>query len=420
VPGYEIQARLGQGGMGAVYRARRRADDGAVALKLLPPRLGGDPEFVARFVREARAAAALRHPNIVEGLDAGCADDHYYVAMELVEGESLDARLRRTGALPESEVVAIGLAVARALDYAHGQGLVHRDVKPGNVLLAQGFAANGAPDPGAVKLCDLGLAKWVGDGGTAVTQTGIAVGTPQYVAPEQALGRADVDIRADLYALGATLYHAATGRAPFTGGSGADVALRRLVADPEPPRSVNPRCSPGLAALIERLLARAPADRPATPATVARDLEALQRGESPTDPPRRPVGVGALAAVAGALAVGALVLALGPPGPAPATPPAPAGGPPRDAPDGPAALEAEIAEARAELERLAAMQDELDRLLAAAAAGGRLAELPPEQLAAMLRLSRAMAGLRARLTGLADQADRADRLRRDLERPTGP
>ncbi|MHC5019306.1 MAG: serine/threonine-protein kinase, partial [Planctomycetota bacterium] len=160
VPGYEIQERLGQGGMGAVYRARRRSDGGAVALKLLPPRLGNNPEFVARFVREARAAAAMAHPNIVAGLDAGCADDHYFVAMELIEGESLDQWMQRAGALPEADVCAVGMAVCDALEYASAQGLVHRDIKPANILVQEG----GGPLRERVKLCDLGLAKWVEDG----------------------------------------------------------------------------------------------------------------------------------------------------------------------------------------------------------------------------------------------------------------
>ena len=325
VPGYEILERLGQGGMGAVYRARRRADGSEVALKLLPPRLGRDPDFVARFIREARATNELRHPNIVAGIDAGCADDHYFVAMELVEGESLDERLRREGTLPEPDVLAVGLAVARALAYAHERGLVHRDVKPGNILLGgtgDGGSGVGIHADGSVKLCDLGLAKWVDVPGTAVTQTGLGMGTPQYVAPEQAVGAADVDIRADLYSLGATLYHAITGRAPFVGGSAADIAARRLFEDVPPARSVRPSVSPALNRLLKRLLQRAPSDRPDGPAEVVAALERLASGEHLVEEARASrqlVWWGATAALAGFVVFGGITWAFGRNGETPAT-----------------------------------------------------------------------------------------------------
>ncbi len=430
VPGYEIQRRLGQGGMGAVYRAVRRADGVAVALKLLPPRLGNNPDFVARFVREARAAAAMSHPHIVAGLDAGCADDHYFVAMELIEGESLDQWIHRAGALPEADVCALGLAICDALDYASGQGLIHRDIKPGNILIGEGDA----PLRTRVKLCDLGLAKWTEDGATAVTQTGLIIGTPQYVAPEQALGVEQVDVRADLYSLGATLYHAATGRAPFAGGAPAEVALRRLVSEPEPARTVRPDLSPGLSAFLGTLLAREPAGRPETAAAAGRALARVAQGERPAEAPTAatdtgtaptaPTGGGgaiswgAAGLFLGVLIAGGIAMALGTngaPPPAPAVAPATTPQPAIASTDTPASESATevprtmahtLTELETAREELAAYDDELTELLAVygrAIDAGLAEQLPPAFLDTLLAQQSRLDQLERRLAQLAEQ-----------------
>lgn len=399
VPGYEIQARLGQGGMGAVYRAQRRADGAAVALKLLPPRLGNNPDFVARFVREARAVAAMAHPNIVSGLDAGCADDHYFVAMELIEGESLDQWIQRDGALHEAEVCAVGLAVADALEYASAQGLVHRDIKPANILVQAGAG----PLRARVKLCDLGLAKWMEDGATAVTQTGLILGTPQYVAPEQALGVKDLDVRADLYSLGATLYHAVTGRAPFSGGAAADVALRRLVKDPEPAQAIRPEVSDGLTALLAALLARDPADRPADAAAARTALERVARGERPV-PGAAHAARAATGGSAGWAAIGLLLGAVITGGAAMAfsggrgTPPAPAA-----ATRTKATTLAQMQVARSEVVAYRTELDAMLELFAQALDAGLAEELPAGLLDRLLAQQSRLDALERRLAALAEQ-----------------
>ncbi len=195
VGGFEVLEKIGVGGMGAVYRARQVSLDRMVALKVLPPKFAADETFVDRFVREARSAASLNHPNIIQGIDVGSADGYHYFAMELVPGESLSERMKREGFVVEDDALKITREMAEALKHAHGRGLVHRDVKPGNILLGL---------DGVSKLADLGLARRSVDS-SSTTQPGKAVGTPFYISPEQARGEEDVDIRADIYSLGATL-----------------------------------------------------------------------------------------------------------------------------------------------------------------------------------------------------------------------
>ncbi|MHC5019120.1 MAG: protein kinase domain-containing protein, partial [Planctomycetota bacterium] len=291
---------------------------------------------------------------------------------------------------------------------------VHRDIKPANILVQEG----GGPLRERVKLCDLGLAKWVEDGGTAVTQTGLILGTPQYVAPEQALGVEEVDVRADLYSLGATLYHAVTGRAPFTGGAAADIALRRLMADPEEAHTVRPEVSPGLSALLSALLAREPAGRPPTPADARAALERVARGESPLTPPpaaaRTPatgaLGWGAAGLLLGALGAGGLAMAFAgagapaapaAPAPAPAATPAPA--PAEGAPLTKAGTLAAIAAARREV---AAYDAELTAMLEAygrAVEAGLAEQLPADLLDRLLDQQSRLDELEQRLAQLTEQ-----------------
>ncbi len=424
LPGFEILEKVGQGGMGAVYRARRRSDGALVALKLLPPHLGQVPDQLSRFLREARAAAALRHPNIVAGLDAGCVDGQHFVAMEFVEGESLDSRLRREAPLPEAEALAIGEAVASALAHAHEKGLVHRDVKPSNILVGRKVGdediAGGAAarDAQGVFLADFGIAKWTDADSTAITRTGFGIGTPQYAAPEQARGDPAADARADLYGLGATLYHAAVGRPPYDGTTAADVAARHASSPVPDARVGNPALSAGTARLLERLLAKDPAARPPSAAAVAEEIRGLRNGRArtarmepaplaPTErlPARRPparegrrVAVGVLlgASLGAAAVVAAYALGLF----APSGPTAPLPPPPPD----PAVVEAEIQGLRSLLEEVRPMADEVRRL------AGQGAGIPPEVVKGL----EALPALEARIRALQQQLEE---IRRATEPP---
>jgi serine/threonine protein kinase/tetratricopeptide (TPR) repeat protein len=262
--GYQIVDRLGHGGMGEVFRARQVGVDREVAVKVLRAR-EGDAER-ARFAREARAIAALRHPNTVRLFDYLIADDgSACIVMEHVQGESLWARLNRERRIPFDRVAAITIQVADALSEAHGKGIVHRDLKPGNVLLqdAEGYGE-------FAKVLDFGLARWVSDAESRLTRTGTVHGTPRYLSPEQILGT-DVGPRSDLYALGVTMYEALAGRAPFVADVEAALLFKHMKEAP-PPLPPDVERPTGFDALLERLLAKSPALRPASAAALRREL----------------------------------------------------------------------------------------------------------------------------------------------------
>ncbi|MCK6471987.1 MAG: protein kinase [Planctomycetes bacterium] len=271
VGNYELLAKIGEGGMGAVYRARQLPIDREVALKLLPPELARDREFIERFLREARATAKLNHPNIIAGIDVGQADGYYYFAMEYVHGETLRCRIDREGPLHEREVAHIGAGIASALAHAHAAGLIHRDVKPDNVLLDQ---------EGTPKLADLGLVMGYRDDST-LTKAGNTVGTPHYIAPEQAAGDVKLDGRADMYALGCTLYHAATGYTPFDGPSSAVVMLKHLKDKMPHPQQHVPDLTDEFCAVLERMVARDRDDRFDDLNEASELLEMLSEGQVP-------------------------------------------------------------------------------------------------------------------------------------------
>ena len=271
VGGFEVTAKIGVGGMGAVYKARQVSLDRPVALKILPPKFAEDEEFIGRFVREARAAAALNHPNIIQGIDVGYADGYHYFAMELVEGMSLSQRIKRDGPLAQQDALRIAEEMAGALQHAHSRGLVHRDIKPGNILIGK---------DGVAKLADLGLARRVVDNlhGSGV---GKAVGTPYYISPEQARGESQIDIRADIYSLGATLYQAVTGQPPFDGPS-PPVVLTKHLRDPVPSaRDVKPDLSAPFSKMLMKMMAKTREERFQTPDELLEEIQRLRSGRPP-------------------------------------------------------------------------------------------------------------------------------------------
>lgn len=257
---YRLHALLGQGGMAVVWDAEDLLLGRRVAVKALRPEYAADPDVIQRFRREARAAAALSHPNIVAVYDVGEDAGTHYIVMEFVEGQTLKEFLARHGALDPSQVVQLGAQLAAAIDHAHRHGVIHRDVKPHNILLT--------PDL-QVKVADFGIAVAVGT--PTVTQAGTVWGSALYMAPEQVQGRGNSPAT-DIYALGVVLYEMATGVPPFQGDSPLSVALQHLEEEPTPPREINPRVPPALEATILRALAKDPASRPATASELRREL----------------------------------------------------------------------------------------------------------------------------------------------------
>ena len=271
--GFEIVRKLGQGAMGAVFLARQVSMDREVALKVLPQSLAKNKEFVQRFFREAHAAAQLSHVNIVQAIDVGQASGYYYFAMEFVDGLDLRKILDRDGALPLRRALEITHRIASALDYAHtSAGIIHRDIKPENILIA----ADGTP-----KLTDLGLARNVEPGDTSLTKTGIAMGTPNYISPEQVRGEAGLDGRTDVYSLGATLYHLLTGQPPYKGGTPAEVMAKHLTQPVPDARSANPQVSPAAAAIISKAMAKVPQARYPTARAFANDVALVLDAKTP-------------------------------------------------------------------------------------------------------------------------------------------
>ncbi|HUT35071.1 MAG TPA: protein kinase [Planctomycetota bacterium] len=259
---YHLIARIGQGGMGTVYKAKQESLDKIVALKVMAPSLARQRDFVVRFIREAQASGKLNHPNVVLAIDAGEADGYYYFAMEFVDGESLMHVLEREGKVPERRALEITAAVAAGLGHAHDNGIVHRDIKPANIFLTR----DGTP-----KLGDLGLAKEIRTD-KSLTQAGIPVGTPYYISPEQARGEEDVDGRADLYALGATLYRVVAGDVPYEGATGAIVMTKHL-NDPIPDaRKTTPGLSDACVAIIHHCMQKRREDRYRTAKQLREDI----------------------------------------------------------------------------------------------------------------------------------------------------
>src|SRR5262245_46937793 len=262
---YRVLKVLGQGGMGVVYQAEDTQLQRVVALKAVRAEFAANPTARERFLREARACAALKSDHVVTIYQVGQDRDVPFLAMEFLQGESLEARLKRGGALPLPEVLRIGREVAAGLAAAHAQGLIHRDIKPANIWLE-------APT-GRVKLLDFGLARAAG-ARSGLTQAGRVVGTPEFMSPEQARGE-DLDARSDLFSLGAVLYTMGSGEEPFQGSSIMAVLTALAVRDPRPLADLNPDVPAGLVALVECLLAKDRAQRLASADEVRLVLEGI-------------------------------------------------------------------------------------------------------------------------------------------------
>ena len=267
---------LGEGGMGTVYMGRHLTLDIDVAVKVLPPNLAQrNQAFIERFLREARTAAQIHHPNIVQVFDVDFQRGYFFIVMEYVEGETAAERLRRKGRLSEREVVELGLEAAAALEYARRKAIVHRDVKPENLLISR---------DGEVKLADLGLAKRVaGDTGSGLTLDGQALGTPAYIAPEQVSDARAADHRSDLYALGASLFFLATGRPPFQGPTAFQTMMRHLNEAAPELRAYRAELSVELNAIVKRLLQKDPRARHQTAGELGIELRALYERLVPQD-----------------------------------------------------------------------------------------------------------------------------------------
>ena len=249
---YEIIGQLGVGGMGVVYRARQFNLAREVAVKLLPEEYGRDSEYIERFLREARAAARLNHPNIVQVYDAGVYEGHYFFVMELIQGKNVGDIIRKESRISERDAIRMILQAALGLGFAHHAGIIHRDVKPENLILDA---------DGTLKICDLGLAKWgFSQVDHKITQSGMTIGTPFYIAPEQVRG-VDVDHRADIYSLGATFYHMLTGKHPFEGQNHAEIMLSHLKKPFPDPRTIYPDLSVECVKLLQGMTQKLPEKR---------------------------------------------------------------------------------------------------------------------------------------------------------------
>ncbi|HET6613069.1 MAG TPA: serine/threonine-protein kinase, partial [Kofleriaceae bacterium] len=281
---YAIVDRIGCGGMGDVYRAHHRDTGQRVALKVLSAQLAEDARMRARFLNEARVVAAIHHPNVVALYESGSAGGHVFIAMELLEGETLAARLSRGARLPAAVAIAIGREIAAALGAAHAVHVAHRDLKPQNVMLVG--------EGNAVKVLDFGIAKILDAalGGTdGLTKTGSIIGTPLYMSPEQCKNAADIDHRSDIYSLGCVLYRMLAGRPPFSSGSAGEVIGMHLYVDPRPIDEIAGDVGPKVAALVMGCLKKDPGQRPQTMAEVIAALDAARpMTEAATEMPASP------------------------------------------------------------------------------------------------------------------------------------
>jgi len=264
---YELAGEIGQGGMAKVFKAIDKRLGRPVAVKVLAPALAHDEAFVARFQREAQAAARLNHPNIVGVFDSGSAGDVHYIVMELVEGRTLTEVVAQDGRILPERATEIAESVCSALTAAHDAGIVHRDIKPGNIMLTS---------RGEVKVMDFGIARM--DTGQTVAQTQAVMGTASYLSPEQAQG-GPVDARSDIYSAGVVLYEMLTGKPPFAGDSAVSVAMQHVQGDPRPPSQAAPGIPAALDSIVMRAMSRNAANRYQSADAFRRDLDSARLGQ---------------------------------------------------------------------------------------------------------------------------------------------
>ena len=306
---YRIQRKLGAGGMADVYLAEDQELGRRVAIKILNGRHANDDQFIERFRREAKNAAALNHPNIVSIYDRGEAEDTYYIAMEFLDGRTLKELVVSRGAAPINVAIEYARQILSALRFAHRHGIVHRDIKPHNVLVDA---------EGRVKVTDFGIAR---AGTSQMTETGSIVGTAQYLSPEQARG-GEVDPRSDLYSLGVVLYELLTGKTPFDGETPVEIAMKHLSNAPKPPSKLRPDVTPELDKVVLRALAKNPDDRYQSADEMEADLERVARG-APVSAATAATQVLPAAAAVAADPTSATMIAPPPSAPARAVPPPP-------------------------------------------------------------------------------------------------
>lgn len=272
IPGFQILQKIGAGAMASVYKARQLSLDRIVAIKILPKRLSEDPEFVERFYKEGQAAAKLNHNNIVQAIDVGEHGGYHYFVMEYVDGETVYDELVKNRIYPEERALDLITQIAKALEHAHAKGLIHRDVKPKNIMLTTSRVA---------KLADMGLAREMTDVEAAMAEAGRAYGTPYYISPEQIRGQVDIDHRADIYSLGATIYHMVTGRVPFEAPTPSAVMHKHLKETLIPPDHLNTSLTAGCGAMIEMMMAKDRDQRYPSARELLIDMDLLASGQSP-------------------------------------------------------------------------------------------------------------------------------------------
>jgi serine/threonine-protein kinase len=281
VGNYRVESKLGEGGQSQVYLARHMGLDKKMAMKLLPISSRTTQAEKERFIREARIVARLTHPNVVQVFDVGEDKRHLYLAMEYVEGETLEDIMTVRKILPVPEATGIVYEVAQALKAAYAEGIIHRDIKPDNIMVNKA---------GVVKVTDFGLAISL-ERGKRITRVGMILGTPYYISPDQVQGK-ELDIRSDLYSLGASAYYFVTGRRPFEEGTPAEIMLQHIEDNPVPPDYVNPHVPRNVNDIILKMMAKDPADRYQTPQDLLVVLEPLPRakpaGKAAADAPPAP------------------------------------------------------------------------------------------------------------------------------------
>ncbi|GIW81795.1 MAG: hypothetical protein KatS3mg105_3602 [Gemmatales bacterium] len=272
---YDLLQQIAEGGMGTVYRGRHKTTGQVVAIKIVPQHLANNQTLIKRFENEFRAASKLNHPNVVRALDYGLVAGRPYLVMEFVEGESVGQKLEREGKMPEAEAIRVIALAARGLEEAHRHGLIHRDVKPDNIMVTPN---------GEVKLADLGLVKET-QADLNLTHTGRGLGTPHFMAPEQFRNAKGADVRCDIYSLGATLYMMVSGELPFKSLSPLDAWMKKMNNDLTPIRKLVPNISESTERVIQRSMDKEPANRHRSCAEFIAELTGEQVSPPPTAPP---------------------------------------------------------------------------------------------------------------------------------------